>query len=211
MPPGPRTTPFDGTEKLIIDGTNLLFRLGAGSGGPAPASAIVGRIRGAVPMPITIDLVFDGVGRGVYGRLAQKMAVRYSGRRPADDVILDLTSEFAMQNGGPAAADRVLVITNDRGLRDHLAAKGARTAPVQWFIGKLDVPGPSVAAGQRRSSIGAGRPPGGGTASSGGSGGPDGARDEDNRRRWKPGRGATAKTGTPNKVARHKRHPQASA
>ena len=142
MPPAPRTTPFDGTERLIIDGTNLLYRLGTGAGGAAPASAIVGRIRGAVPLAITIDLVFDGVGHGVYGRLAQKMAVRYSGRRPADDVILDLASEATMQDGGPAATDRVLVVTNDRGLRDQLAAKGARTAPLQWLIGKLDVPAP---------------------------------------------------------------------
>ena len=161
--PGPRTTPFDGTDRLIIDGTNLLYRLGTGTGGAAPASAIVGRIRGAVPLPITIDLVFDGVGHGVYGRLAQKMVVRYSGRRAADDTILDLVSEATMQGGGPAAADRVLVVTNDRGLRDHLAAKGARTAPLQWFIGKLNVPAPSMTAtGSRRPGIGAGRPPGAG-------------------------------------------------
>ena len=88
MPQAPRTTPFDGTDRLIIDGTNLLYRLGTGTGGAAPASAIVGRIRGAVPLEITIDLVFDGVGHGVYGRLAQKMVVRYSGRRAADDTIL---------------------------------------------------------------------------------------------------------------------------
>ena len=150
MPPAPRISPFDGTEKVIIDGTNLLFRLGSGAGDPAPASAIVGRIRGAVPMEIAIDLVFDGMGHGVYGRLAQKMAVRYSGRRPADDVILDLTSEYAMQHGGVSASDKVLVVTNDRGLRDLLAAKGARTAPLQWLIGKLDVPAPTSLPGQCR-------------------------------------------------------------
>jgi hypothetical protein len=199
MPAGPRTTPFDGTDRLIIDGTNLLYRLGTAAGGAAPASAIIGRIRGTVPAAITIDLVFDGVGHGVYGRLAQKMTVRYSGRRPADDTILDLVSEAAMQGGGPATADRVLVVTNDRGLRDLVAAKGARTAPLQWFIGRLDVPAPATSAsGARRPAIGAGRPPGGR---------PETARDDD-RRGWKPGRGATAKTGAPHKVARHKRHPR---
>lgn len=212
MPASPRTSPFEGTDRLIIDGTNLLYRLGAGVGGVAPASAIVGRIRGAVPLTITIDLVFDGVGHGVYGRLAQKMAVRYSGRRPADDVILDLASEFAMQNGGPAATDRVLVVTNDRGLRDLLAAKGARTAPLQWLIGKLDVPGPGATPGVRRPTIGAGRPPAGSARSgAGGVGGATGGRDDEDRKGWKPGRGATAKTGTPNKVARHKRHPRPGA
>ena len=103
--------------------------------------------------------MFDGVGHGVYGRLAQKMFVRYSGRRPADDTILDLVSEATMQGGGPAAADRVLVVTNDRELRDRLAAKGARTAPLQWLIGKLNVPAPPAATGSRRPGIGAGRPP----------------------------------------------------
>jgi hypothetical protein len=205
MPPAPRTTPFDGTEHLIIDGTNLLYRLGSGPGGAAPASAIVGRIRGAVPIAITIDLVFDGIGHGVYGRLAQKMAVRYSARRPADDVILDLTSEFAMQHGGAAASDKVLVVTNDRGLRDHLAAKGARTAPLQWLIGKLDVPIPSGPGGRtpRRSSIGGGRAP---ARVAGGTNAP---KDDDAKPGWKPGRGATAKSGAPHKVARHKRHPRA--
>ncbi len=204
MPANARQTPFDGTDRLIIDGTNLLYRLGAGAGGAAPASAIVGRIRAAVPMPITIDLVFDGMGHGVYGRLAQKMAVRYSGRRTGDDTILDLVSEAALRGGGPAATDRVLVVTNDRGLRDLLAAKGARTAPLQWLIGKLDVPAParrpsaSGAGSARGTSIGQGRPPGGRET-----------RGENERPGWKPGRGATAKTGTPRKVARHKRHPRA--
>jgi rRNA-processing protein FCF1 len=204
MPANARQTPFDGTERLIIDGTNLLYRLGAGAGGPAPASAIVGRIRAAVPMPIAIDLVFDGVGHGVYGRLAQKMAVRYSGRQSADDTILDLVSEAALRGGGPAATDRVLVVTNDRALRDLLAAKGARTAPLQWLIAKLDVPAPAprpAASGggpARATSIGQGRPPGGHPSGGG-----------HDRPAWKPGRGATAKTGTPRKVARHKRHPRA--
>ncbi len=200
MPPAPRTSPFEGTDRLIIDGTNMLYRLGAAAGGPAPASAIVGRIRGAVPATITIDLVFDGVGHGVYGRLAQKMTVRYSGRRSGDDTILDLVSEAAMQARGAVTTDRVLVVTNDRGLRDLLAAKGARTVPLQWLIGKLDVPVPGT-RGARGTSIGAGRPPA--------NRGPAASPDED-RRRWSPGRGATSKTGQARKVARHRRHPRMS-
>jgi hypothetical protein len=214
MPAGPRRSPLDGTTRLLIDGTNLLYRLGAGAGGPAPASAIVGRLRAAVPTDIAIDLVFDGVGHGVYGRLAQKMVVRYSGKRSADETILDLVSEVAMQGPGAVATDRVLVVTNDRELRDLLAAKGARSAPLQWLIARLDLPAPppgartaahagsagsSGAGGPKRSSIGQGRPPGrpGGTP-----------RDEE-RPGWKPGRGATAKSGPPRRVARHKRKPRA--
>ena len=195
MAPTPRQSPFEGTDRLIIDGTNLLYRLGAGAGGPAPASAIVGRIRGAVPERVTVDLVFDGIGHGVYGRLAQKMLVRYSGRKSADDTILDLVTEAGMEGGGgPAATDRVLVVTNDRDLRDKLAAKGARTAPLQWLIAKLNVPAPAAGSG-RPATIGQGRSPRKPAA-------------DDDRKPWKPGRGATAKTGAPKKVARHKRHPR---
>ncbi len=139
-PPAPRPS----TAPIASSSTAPTCSTASGrgrAGRPRPRRSSGGSA-GRCPSTITIDLVFDGVGHGVYGRLAQKMVVRYSGRRAADDTILDLVSEATMHGGGPAAADRVLVVTNDRGLRDHLAAKGARTAPLQWFIGKLDVPAP---------------------------------------------------------------------
>ena len=74
------------------------------------------------------------------------------------------------------------------------------------WAGRLDVPvlaAPS--AGNRRPPIGSGRP-----AAHGGSVGPGSGDDGDERPRWKPGRGATSKTGTAHKVARHKRHPRAA-
>ncbi len=37
------------------------------------------------------------------------------------------------------------------------------------------------------------------------------APDESDRKGWKPGRGATVKTGVARKVARHKRHPKHGA
>ena len=50
-------------------------------------------------------------------------------------MILDLTSEAAMQAGsGPTGRRSVLVVTNDRELRERLHAKGARTVPLQWLI-----------------------------------------------------------------------------
>lgn len=204
MPAAPRQSPLDGTDRVIVDGTNLLWRLGAKAGGPAPASAIVARLRAAIPVTIPIDLVFDGMGQGVFGRLAQNMHVRYSGKREADDVILDLVSEAAMQGvGGAAAADRVLVVSSDRPLRDRVAAKGGRSVPLQWLTARLDVPLPAPGPAPARSSskgsaIGAGKPKG--TASPGSGDG--------DRPGWKPGRGATAKAGPARKVARHKRHPR---
>jgi hypothetical protein len=106
-------------------------------------------------------------------------------------------------HGGPAAADRVLVITSDRPLRDRVAAKGGRSVPLQWLTARLDLPQPAPstrgATHRKAPTIGQGRPSAA-TAPAGG--------DADERKPWKPGRGATAKTGTPRKVARHKRHPR---
>jgi len=201
MSPGPRS-PFEGTTRLIVDGTNMLYRIGRG-GTAAPPAAVIGRLRAAVPATIAIDLVFDGVGHGVFGRLAQGMFVRYSGRRTADDVILDLAYEAEMEaGGGPVASDTVLVITNDRELQHRITNKGSRTAPLQWLINRMDLPVlASPAPGNKRPPMGSGSPPPGGN-------GPNAAGREDDRPRWKPGRGATVKTGTPRKVARHKRHPR---
>jgi hypothetical protein len=199
--PGGRRSPFDDTSTLIVDGTNLLYRLGGGQA--APPAAIIGRLRATVPGPITIQLVFDGQGHGVFGRLAQGMFVKYAGRRTADDLILDLASEAALEaGGGPAAGARVLVVTNDRELRDRLSVKGARTASLQWLVDRMGLPVlQSAAPGNRRPTIGAGKP-------RAGAGGPNSPGRDDERKAWKPGRGATAKTGTPKKVARHKRHPK---
>ena len=194
-------SPFEGTTRLIVDGTNLLYRIGGG-GRAAPPAAVIGKLRAAVPQAIAIDLVFDGVGHGVFGRLAQGMYVRYSGRKSGDDVILDLTSEAAMMAGGPAGADGVLVVTNDRDLRSRVEAKGSRTAPLQWLVQRMGIPVlQSPAAGNKKPTIGTGVAPGGG--------GPNPAgRDDDDRKPWKPGRKATAKVGPAKRVARHKRHPR---
>jgi hypothetical protein len=205
MAEAPRRSPLDGTDRVIVDGTNLLYRIGAKAGGPAPASAVVGRMRGAIPTQIPIDLVFDGVGHGIFGRLAQNMLVRYSGKRTADDVILDLVSEAAMQgHGGPAAADRVLVVTSDRPLHDRVVAKGGRSVPLQWLTARLDLPRAAATAPgatpRKPPTIGQGRPTGAP---------PPGGDATEERKPWKPGRGATAKAGPPRKVARHKRHPRA--
>ena len=203
MPVGPHS-PFYGTDRLIVDGTNLLFRLG-GAGRAAPPAAVIGKLRAAVPKETSIDLVFDGQGHGVFGRLAEGMFVRYSGRRIADDVILDLVGDAMMEaGGGPAAGAKVLVVSNDRELRERILARGSRTVPLQWLIERMGLPVlQSPAAGNRRPPVGFGTGPGGN--------GPNAVGREDDRPGWKPGRGATSKTGAPRKVARHKRHPRMGA
>ncbi len=199
MSPAPRS-PLDGTDRLIVDGTNLLYRIGSGSA--APPAAIIGRLRAAIPATITIDLVFDGIGHGVKGRVAQGMFVRYAGRHAADDMILDLTSAGAQAVGADlAAAARMLVVTNDRELRARLEARGVRSMPVVWLTNRLDMPRlSSPAPGNRRPTLGAGQP-----AS------PLLPDEDGDRPGWKPGRGATTKTGPAHRIARHKRHPNHGA
>lgn len=198
--------------RLVIDGTNLLFRLGGGSV-VAPQGAVIGKLRAIIPAAVAIDLVFDGVGHGVTGRLANGMHVRYSGRRSADHAILELADEASTAGGGLASGAGVLVVTDDRELRFRLTTRGVRTVPLMWLIdrlGRSTLVAPSV--GNRRRTLGGSRPatePG--VASGGGKAGVgDGsdAAEEPERRRWTPGRGATAKTGPAHKIARHKRHPR---
>jgi hypothetical protein len=192
-------SPLDGVDRLIVDGTNMLYRLG--TAGAAPPAAIIGRLRAAIPAAVSIELVFDGMGHGVFGRVAQGMHVRYSGRQTADEVILQLASGAAMsgsrgQSRAPTAG--VLVVTNDHELRTLLMAAGARTAPLQWLISRLDLPKLAApASGNRRPSAARGAL--GATTET-----------DDERPGWKPGRGATAKKGPAHKVARHKRHPRAT-
>jgi rRNA-processing protein FCF1 len=220
MPATPGS-PLEGMTRLVIDGTNLLFRLGGGSVA-APPGAIIGKLRAIIPATVAIDLVFDGVGHGVTGRLANGMHVRYSGRRSADHAILELADEAATAAGVRVATGAgVLVVTDDRELRFRLTTRGVRTVPLMWLIdrlGRSTLVSPSV--GNRRRTLGGSRPateigagpgggPGGDPGAGGGGGGADpGATEEPERRRWTPGRGATAKTGPAHKIARHKRHPR---
>lgn len=204
MPVAPRS-PLEGTDRLIVDGTNLLYRLGTGGAGTAaPPAALIGRVRAAIPAAITIDLVFDGIGHGVKGRVAQGMFVRYAGRHAADELILALSGAASDPGAAGAAAARVLVVTNDRELRARLLARGVRSMPVVWLTNRLDMPRlASPAPGNRR-------PPSGSTVGAGPPTAPE-ADDAGDHPRWKPGRGATAKTGPAHKVARHKRHPRHGA
>jgi hypothetical protein len=105
--------------------------------------------------------------------------VRYSGARSADSVVLTMVDEASI--GGPEAADQILVVSDDRDLRNRLRVRGARTAGASWLIGRLErgrLSSPS--AGNRR-------PPAAG------------ATNDDERLGWKPGRGATVKRGPPRK------------
>lgn len=217
-----------GVERLIVDGSNVLGVLArGGSGADAPAggaasagrgaasvvglpSAIVGRIRGAVPREIRIELVFDGPAAGSpTGRVAEGMSVRYSGRRPADALIVELAGTAAM--AGRPLGSNVLLVTDDRALSAQVRRHGVRVVGTGWLVRRLERPGwPGRAGGTlghskppRGVAGGAGAPASGTTTPA--SPGPDDPRDaaaEADTRRWRPGRHATEKSGPARRTAR---------
>jgi hypothetical protein len=118
-----------------------------------PASAVIGRLRAAFPPSVIVDLVFDGPpAGGLRGRLATGLRVAYSGRLTADQVIDDGVGA-QLGADGPAGTWGILVVSDDRGLRDAVAAKGARTAGTPWLAGRIGRLGP---AGPPRSLPGPG-------------------------------------------------------
>ncbi|HEU5205672.1 MAG TPA: NYN domain-containing protein [Candidatus Limnocylindrales bacterium] len=169
--------PLANTSRLIVDGTNLLYAMSHGPERQPPA-ALIGRLRAIIPAGIAIDLVFDGPAEpGLRGeRIASGVRVRYSGARSADSVILTMVDEAGI--GGLEAAAGILVVTDDRDLRNRLRVRGARTAGATWLMGRLD-------RGKLMSPAAGNRKP---------------ARNEpfgtdEDRPGWKPGRGATVKRG----------------
>jgi hypothetical protein len=183
VPPTSRD-PLANTDRLLIDGTNLLHALSRRVGsGNTPPTALVGRLRAMVPATIGIEVVLDGAPeRGMRGeRVASGVIVRHAGRRSGDDLLVGLVDEVRAVAGAPATA-RILVITDDRALRGALHERGARTAGSAWLLERLERPRLSAP------SVGNRRPPAVSME-------PD--PDADPRPGWKPGRGATTKRGNP--------------
>lgn len=194
----PSANPLDGVDRLLVDGNNLLGAIRA-RGGHLPAPALVGRLRGAIRPDVSIELVFDGPPNpGMSGvRVASDLIVRYGGRRSADELLLALVDE-ARAAAGPAGADNILVVSDDRALRLALRDRSARTAGTHWLIGRLErttLAGP--ATGNPRPPRAA---PSGPAARSRAA--PSDDEEDDARRGWHAGRGATAKRGNPRRRPR---------
>jgi hypothetical protein len=193
--------PLENTTRLLVDGTNLLHALTRGSGDRQPPAAVIGRLRAAIPSDTVITLVFDGPPEpGVRNeRIAGGLTVRFSGRRSADEVLLQMVNDAATWSDadGPGGA-AVLVVSDDRDLRAAIHRRGGRSAGTQWLIGRLDRPR-LVAP-----SIGNPRPPKPPRVA-------QDARSEtdadDAAPRWSPGRGATTKRGNPRRASKSSRPP----
>lgn len=188
--------PLDGVEVLIVDGTNLLHALrrpAPGGSPPPPAATLVGRLRGLIPPTARIELVFDGPpDRGSRDlRVASGVNVRFAGHLTADALIARLVAGRSGGDtmNGPMSAEHAtraaistLVVTDDIELGSSVRKLGARTLPSAWLVGQLArtrLVSPSVA--RPRGPV------------------PQAAAPDDDRRRWRPGRGSTTKRGNPHR------------
>ncbi len=201
----PERDPLAATQRLLVDGTNLLHTLQRGAGA-APAATLIGRLRALIPPHVSIELVFDGPPeRGLRNeRIAAGTSVRYGGARSADAVILSLVDDVRVLDGAEGTAG-LLIVTDDRELKYGARMRGARTAGSAWLLGRLG-------SGRLASpSIGNPRPPrirreaasAGGASAAGGDGVGGrhaGVDDEPERAGWHPGRGATTKKGNPKRA-----------
>ncbi len=185
--------PLEGIERLLLDGNNLLhaMRRGAASG-PMPATALIGRLRAAIPPSVRVELVFDGPpdpgARNT--RVASGVVVRYSGRESADALLVGLVREAAPFSIGDAAT--LLIVTDDAALRAELRRRGASVVGTPWLLRRLErtvVAAPAVGIGHRRAP--------------GLRGTTDGEADD--RPGWRPGRGATTKRGNAKRRPRNVR------
>ena len=125
---------LEGVERLIVDGTNVLYALRRTTS-QVPAAALIGRLRSIVPAGVSVIVVLDGTPQqGLVSRhVASGVEIRYAGRFTADEVIARLVEyEFAASNVGS------LVVTDDIGLTNIVRRAGGRTARNGWLLARLD-------------------------------------------------------------------------
>jgi hypothetical protein len=159
-PAGHGGEPSAGASRVLIDGRNVQFALARGMrGGSAalPTTALVARLRAAFGPPNEVELILDGhPGGSPSGRVAPAFTVTFSRHATADQVIGDRVAE-ALRALGPAGAWSVVVVTDDREVRDNARQNGARVEGTAWLVDRLG--SPSSPTARPGTAIGQGRPP----------------------------------------------------
>jgi hypothetical protein len=142
---------------------HALARQNAGRRGASslPTSALLARLRAAFSPPTEVELILDGhAGGGPSGRVAPGFVVTFSRHVSADAVIGERVAA-ALVALGPAGAWSVIVVTDDREVRDHARRNGARVEGTTWLSARLARPGTSPAGTGTGAGtgFGHGRPP----------------------------------------------------
>ena len=145
-------------ERVLVDGNNLV-----GGWDEVRLRAYEAAIHRSLPATAKLEVFRDGGGRS------------------ADDRIIE-----AVGRPDPSRADRIVIVTDDRELRDRARRLGASTITARYFRDRIAAN--TLAPITTRATGGFGRvapkPP----ANLGKDQGPE-------ERRWQPGRGATKKRG----------------
>jgi hypothetical protein len=182
-----RDTGVEDIELLLIDGDNLLHdvRGGRDEGGVA---WLLPRLSGWRPPHLRIIVGLDGhaaPGEASRTRATRGIEFHHSGRRSADDMLIDLLK------GQPfAARSRTAVVTRDRALQARASRAGGTSRSVDWLMRQVAGTRLRGGAAGKPVGIGQGKPPAKRALDA-----PDPA--EDGQPPWQPGRGATSKKGNP--------------
>ena len=124
--------------RVLIDGRNVQHALARAAGAAdLPTAALIARLRAALAPPTEIELILDGhPGGSPSGRLAPGLHVVFSRGATADDVIGERVTE-AFRSLGPVGAWSVVVVTDDREIRDHARRSGVRVEGTAWLVDRL--------------------------------------------------------------------------
>ena len=176
-------------DLLLIDGDNLLHAV-RGSRDEGGVAWLLPRLSSWRPLHLRIVIGLDGhaaPGETSRTRATRGIEFHHSGRRSADDMLIDLLEAQPF-----AGRSRTIVVTRDRSLQARAAKAGGASRSVDWLM-RLVASGPrGPVAGPKPKLVGIGRgkpprkrhfdPPDAGA---------------DDRPPWEPGRGATSKKGNP--------------
>ena len=185
---------IDDLDLLLIDGDNLLHVV-RGSRDEGGVAWLLPRLSGWRPPQLRIVIALDGhpaPGEASRRKATRGIEVHHSGRRSADDILVDLLMAQPY-----AGRSRTVVVTRDRGLQARATRAGGQTRSVDWLMRQVTGPSKSTGRGSKPVGVGQGQP----TAQRHYD---PYASEEDTGSSWQPGRGATKKKGNP------KRNPKGS-
>jgi len=146
---------------LLVDGRNLQGAMSRHAmAGSMPDRAFVASVVAAVPPEAVTELLLDGYPTGgVPGRVGPRFRLEFTKGRTADQRIAELI-EAASADLGPIGMDGVLVVSDDREVRDQARRHGARVEGTAWLMGRRAAGPAGVSRAARAgTSLGQGRPP----------------------------------------------------
>jgi hypothetical protein len=140
---------FDSTDRLLIDGNNLLHRM-HGAVDTGAVRLLLVKLQTAIPPTIQTTLMLDGhpaSGTERRQQVTKSLTIQHAGSLSAYDALLNLVRD-------QAAYDRhaTTIVTDDRSLADRVRALGARTQRLDWLeqLLKAGGAGKSTGIGNRR-------------------------------------------------------------